>query len=202
MNDELAQLRPAVEDSQVHDPDAPKPVGRPPRKYSKAVHEIIVQELRRGQRAQGACARAGITVNTFQNWIQLGKNGDPHLAQFAEDVEIAYNAAEADVVEGLLEVTNDAEARVSDKLEARKFWLERQRADGYSKQVKTLVDKQIEGFMRRLESALAPHIFEQVLAVYLGHNPNGGELQGDAAPAQLTQHGTSEEHDDTEGEQR
>lgn len=188
-----------MEGATVIDPLAPATQGKPPRKYTPAVHKVIVDELRKGQRPHGACARAGITLNTFHDWIQKGKNGDPWLAEFVEDVEIAYNSAEASMVDVLVEAAGDREDR-KNALDASKWLLERQRSDGYSKQVKTTVEKQIEQFLVRLEKALDPSVFEQVLAVYLGQSPTGGELGGKDAALQLTEHGTSEEYDDAEGE--
>lgn len=176
---ELLEQRPILEG----DPDIRHPSmgnigsGNPPTKYTKAVHDTIVAELRKGQRPQGACARAGISVTTFQNWVKWGKEGNPWLEQFAEDVEIAFNAHEADLVDVVHNITTKSESDDT-KLKAATWKLERARADGYSKQVKTLVDKQIEAFMVRLEAALDPATFEKVLSVYLG--------QAVATPEQLT----------------
>jgi hypothetical protein len=183
---ELLEQRPVLEgDPTVRHPEMGNmEIGPPPRKYTQAVHERICDELRKGHRAQGACARAGITTATFYNWIRMGKEGNPHLAQFVEDVEIAYNEAEANALDVVNEVMDDksTEANPKLRLEAAQWKLERTRADGYSKQVKTLVDKQIEQFVGRLEAALVgrpakmmtgDQIFELVLAVYLGHSPAG-----------------------------
>jgi hypothetical protein len=178
---ELIEARPALaDDPDVHHPSMGVQLGRPPRNYTQAVHDRICEELRKGQRAQGACARAGITVSTFHEWIRRGKSGDPHLYQFAEDVEIAFNEAEAKAVDviaagALAEPGSDAMSA-----EEAKWYLERTRADGYSKQVKTLVDTQQREFMERLERSLmgmparmmsGPQIFELVLSIYAGQGP-------------------------------
>lgn len=190
---ELLSARPVLDgDPTVAHPDMGLPLGSPPRKYTRAVHERIVLELRKGQRPQGACARAGITLATFHDWVRRGKSGDPWLFEFAEDVEIAYNEAEAGLVDVITEATEDAEDKKTG-VEAAKWLLERTRADGYSKQVKALVDKQIEGFMIRLEKALEPHIFEKVLAVYLGQAVAAGEQIGMKEAALLPEHGEEQE---------
>lgn len=172
-----------------------KPMGPPPAKYTKALHERICEELRNGQRPQGACARAGITLATFHEWVRRGRNGDPWLYEFAQDVEIAYNTAEAVAVDTVVEAftTKDPELRDPD---AAKWFLERARPDGYSKQVKTAVESQIKEFMLRLEAALDPKVFEQVLAVYLGQSP--AAQFGEKEVAILPQHGSTEENGSTE----
>lgn len=168
--EDLIAQRPVLEgDPSVVHPSMGTKLGSPPRKYTKAVHEVIVSELKSGQRPQGACARAGITLATFHDWVKRGKAGDPWLYEFAEDVEIAFNMAEANAVDVVHDVMADEDADT--RLKAASYWLERARPDGYSKQVKTLVDKQIENFMIRLEEALDPALFEKVLAVYMGHAP-------------------------------
>ena len=190
---ELLEQRPFAAEEPYVDPDAVK-LGPPPRKYTKAVHDTIVAELKKGQRPQGACARAGITVNTFYDWVKRGKEGDPWLYKFAEDVEIAFNSHEADMVDVLVEATEDKEDRKT-AVDAAKWKLERTRSDGYSKQVKTLVEKQIEQFMVRLEKALDPATFEKVLSVYLGQVVST-EL-GTKEAALLPEHGESEESGDS-----
>lgn len=181
-------------------------IGDPPRKYSLAVHDRIVAELEKGQRPQGACARAGITVSTFHEWIRRGKSGDPHLYQFAEDVEIAYNKFEATAVDAVVEgvLSADAGTRLSSTEEA-KWILERARPDGYSKQVKTAVEGQQKEFILRLEAGLVhmppqmlsgEQIFGLILAIYLGQSP-AFEMEHKEV-ALLPAHGITEETDTAE----
>lgn len=144
------------------------PKSNPPRLYSQAVHNLICDELRKGQRPQGACARAGVTMSVFRDWIRKGKMGDPYLYNFAKDVELAFNEAEANAVDAITSKINPSSE--NNDIEAAKWWLERARPEGYSKQVKTAIDVQMKEFLLRLEEALEPHVFEQVLAVYLGEN--------------------------------
>lgn len=181
---ELLEQRPVL----VDDPDVKHPemgnigIGKPPPKYTLAVHEKICDEIRKCKPPRAAAARAGITYSTFLNWIEKGKQGDPHLWQFAEDVELAYHEAEAAAVERLQEIMDDEGEEKNPKLslEAVKYFLERQRSEGWSKQVKTTVEGQIEQFMKRIEKALmsrpaqvmsGAQIFELVLSLYLGQSP-------------------------------
>ncbi len=186
---ELLEQRPALANEvDVQHPSTGPCIGDPPRKYTRAVHERICDELRKGQRAQGACARAGITTSTFYEWMRRGKAGDPWLHEFYEDVELAFNAAEATAVDVVVESfsTKDVLARDTDNA---KWFLERARADGYSKQVKTAVEGQIRDFMMRLEKALDPATFEKVLAVYMGFSTaaQSAELAG-SETKQLPEH--------------
>jgi len=171
---DLLEQRPALADEvDVQHPSNGECIGDPPRKYTRAVHERICEELRKGQRAQGACARAGITTSTFHEWMRRGKEGDPWLREFFEDVEIAFNEAEAKAVDVVVKAMDDDP-------EHAEWFLERARADGYSKQVKTAVEGQIRDFMMRLEKALDPATFEKVLAVYMGFSSaaQNSELKG------------------------
>lgn len=181
---ELLEQRPVLigDESVVHPATHEVIAGKPPAKYTKAVHDRICEELSKGQRAQGACARAGITTATFYEWVRRGKEGDPYLWQFAHDVEIAINTAEADALDVVTDIgfrNPDPDAR---DVEKAQWFLERARADGYSKQVKTQVESQVRDFMIRLENALLPlparmmtgsELFELVLAVYVGQTPSG-----------------------------
>jgi hypothetical protein len=189
---EQFEQRPYLEDAEevVHPDVTPPPPGRPPYKYSKAVHEVIVEQLKRGQQAQGACARAGITVATFYRWIEAGKAGDPWLSQFAEDVEIAFNSFEADAVDVIAKNVDPKQAFAS--TEDAKWMLERTRSERYSKQVKTAVEGQIKEFLDRLGRALDPLTFEKVLAVYLGQSPSA-EIGAKTEAAKLPANAESEE---------
>lgn len=167
----ITEQRPALENE-----PAPKKIGKPPPKYTPAVHETIVQYIKEGNRPHVAAGMAGITSHTFYNWLQKGKAGDPHLWQFAQDVELAEHAAEGEAVKVLKKA-------FADDPEAAKWWLERARSAGYSKQVKTLVESQLQEFMKRLEEGLPPEIFEMVLAIYAGQTVPAAKTEDDKQPA-------------------
>ncbi len=143
------------------------PPGKPPAKYTIALHEKICEHVRNGNRPVVAASLAGLSAATFYNWMQRGREGDPHLCQFAEDVEQAFNQAEA---RALAVVTESFTSEDPDKRdpENSKWFLERARSAGYSKQVKTVVESQIADFIQKLESELEPALFHKVLAIYLG----------------------------------
>lgn len=185
--DELIASRPCLEGdpSETH-PSMGLPPGRPPVKYTPAVHEKICERVRAGDRPVVAASLAGITASTFHSWIQKGREGDPHLAQFAEDVEIAFNEAES-IALGVVTAgfnSPDPDKRSS---EDAKWFLERARSAGYSKAVKTVIEGQIQEFMQRLETALDPATFHRVLAVYMGFD------RGESAPKKELTVGGEEE---------
>ncbi len=162
----LLEQRPSLEnEADVQHPSTGPCIGDPPRKYTRAVHERICDELRKGQRAQGACARAGITTDTFYEWMRRGKAGDPWLHEFYEDVQIAFNEAEATAVDVVVDAFKKEE---KPDVEAAQWFLERGRSEAWSKQVKNAVEGQIQSFMLRLEASLDAPTFEKVLAVYMG----------------------------------
>lgn len=160
---ELIEQRPALNDL----PHAAQesingiPGFREPKKYTRAVHDVIVTAIREGNRPQVAAGMAGITGATFYEWVRRGKEGDPALWEFAQDVELAQHEAEGAAVK----VIRDA-AKMEPEL--AKWWLERARADGYAKQLKVQVDEAINAFLNRLEAALDPETFHKILAIYAG----------------------------------
>lgn len=168
---ELLEERPCLKGELVsHANDGPPPIGRPPLKYTKAVHDTIVNALRNGQLPEGACGMAGISLSTYQAWVMKGKMGDPHLWQFAEDVEIAMNSAEAEALEVITNTYKTQDPTLRDP-EYAKWYLERTRANRYSKQVRTTVADEQLRFVERLKRLLPPDIYQMVVAAAMGQAP-------------------------------
>lgn len=159
---ELEATRPAIaEQESVDHPSTGAPLGPPPRRYTLGLHTQIVELIKQGNRPPVAAAAAGITPATFHEWMRRGKDGDPHLYQFALDVDQAFALAETAAIETVRKA-------MLENPEYAKWYLERARADGYSKQVNMMVESQLQAFMKRLEEALDPETFHKVLAVYAG----------------------------------
>jgi hypothetical protein len=55
-------------------------------KYSKQVHEIIVEALYEGLFRKHAAGLAGIGQTTLTDWIEAGENGDERYVELALDV--------------------------------------------------------------------------------------------------------------------
>lgn len=172
----LVDVRPAVglENTEPVHPEQGPNLGPPPKSYTPAVHEAIITAIRRGNRPHIAAAAAGISSNTFYRWMQLGRDNDPHLWKFAEDVETAMAIAEGNAVASIA----GPDGQFAENPDNAKWWLERTRADGYSKEAATKVNAMLEEFFKRLESNLPALItqdmvgrpmFEIVLAAASGH---------------------------------
>lgn len=102
---------------------------------------------------------AGLTAANYYSWMKRGREGDPHLAEFAEDIELALGFAEGQAL---------AAVRAFEDPEHAKWYLERTRAAGYSKEVNQKVEALIADFMTRMRDGLPPALYLQVLAVANG----------------------------------
>jgi len=156
---ELADIRPAAaEAGQSYDRAVLGPV--PPR-YTVGVHKVICDYIREGNRPVTAAQMAGIPSGVFYQWMRLGKEGNPHVAQFAEDGEIAGGQAEGTAVK----VVTSA---FSEDADHAKWYLERTRPEGYSKEVNAKVHALLNDFIDRLQAGLEPDVFDKVLACASG----------------------------------
>lgn len=148
-------------------------IGYPPLRYSIALHQAIVDGIKKGNRPHIAAAAAGLPSQTYYAWMRRGKEGDPHLWQFADDVERALAHAETSAI-AVIASQDGSFAQDSDNA---KWWLERSRSDGYSKEAATKVNSMLEEFFKRIEAALPPEIFQLVIAAASGQQlPEGAQL--------------------------
>ena len=159
---ELLATRPGLaHDVTAEHPSNGPPIGRPPAKYTRAVHDSIVASIKQFNRPLVAAQIAGISSTTFHHWMRLGKEGNPHLWEFADDVEQAMAFAEGKAIEKVV-------AAAAEDPENFKWWLERSRPEAYSKDVAARVNGELENFVKRLEIQLDPATFERVLACFAG----------------------------------
>jgi hypothetical protein len=135
-------------------------------RYSRALHDAICANIREGNRPVVAAQMAGLPEHTFHSWMQRGKEGDPHLWEFARDVELSVGRAEGEFVEVIKKASKDDP-------DVAKWWLERGRSGGWSKQVNQLVNAQLEETMLKLEAGLTPEDFQKVLNVLVGQSAKG-----------------------------
>lgn len=190
----MSKLPPEALEQRPHlmtDDEAEHPVNGPmlgpvPRQYTRGLHDAIVQKIRQGNRPVAAAQQCGITAATFSRWMQLGKDGNPHLWQFAEDVECATAVPEGAAIASI----TGPEGKFDDPDNA-KWWLERARPEGYSKEANAKVHGMIAEFLERLSANLPPEIFKMVVAAAAGHSPR---LAAQYTPPELTS-GSDEEED-------
>lgn len=174
----LVETRPALAEGAPH-PTQGTPLPAPPKRYTRGVHDQIVEYIKRGNRPNVAAGMAGIPSSTYYAWMRSGKEGDPHLAEFAEDVEMAMAVAEGQAVETIAGKQGD----FNGDPENARYWLERARADGWSKEANAKFNAMIDEFLNRLETNLPPDIYQLVISVASGATP---ELAAKRAPFQLT----------------
>lgn len=170
----LIAVRPGVADegARVHPSQGVKDM---PARYSRALHDEIVRLIKRGRRPPEAAAEAGLPKNTFHQWMQLGREQDPRFYEFTEDIERAEAVAEGRALDAI--TGDDPDKLFALSPDEAKWWLERARAAGYSKEVATKVNAHLEEFLDRLQAALPPvitsemvgrSIFEMVIAAASG----------------------------------
>ncbi len=134
-------------------------LGPIPARYTPAVHQVICENIRAGNRPVTAAQMAGIPSGVFYKWMQLGKEGNPHLYQFAEDVEVAGGHAEGKMLQI---VTRDEDP------ENAKWYLERTRPAGYSKEVNAKVEAILADVVARLRDGLTDKEYIKVLSLISG----------------------------------
>lgn len=104
--------------------------------------------------------------------MKKGKAGDPVYKDFVDDIDVAIGEAEGKALDAITDAFENPENA--------KWYLERARPAGYSKEVNLKVDAILNDFMDRLQDGLPPDIFDKVLAV-----ASGAGLP-EAAPARFT----------------
>jgi hypothetical protein len=152
---ELIESRPGIEDLGYSHPTPG--IGRPPARYTRAVHEHIVKCIKEGAYPEVAAASAGIGRPEFNEWMRMGREGNVHLAQFAIDVDKAEANLEIDTVKSL----TDKDSPFRDP----KFLTERRFANRWSPKVTTVVQGEIEGILEKLKVGLTEAEYTKVLAI-------------------------------------
>jgi hypothetical protein len=158
-----------------------KSPGRVPTKYTKGLHENIVNLIKEGNRPEVAAIASGITADTFHNWLAQGRSGEIALWQFAADVDRAVAEAEVaavKIVQQSATVLNPENA---------KWWLERGRSQGWSKQLQMLVKGELDSVMEKLREGLPPDLYLKVISVIAGESDQlssetSSSGTGEAAP--------------------
>ncbi len=140
-------------------------MGAPPAKYTPAVHQHICENIKKGNRPVTAAQMAGIPSHMFYRWMNMGKAGDPHLFDFANDVEQAIAIFESKMVELVVEdAATDAKSA--------QWTLERRFPEGFSKEVDAKVQAIMANFMANLKEQLSDAEYFKVLAVSSGFSGN------------------------------
>lgn len=161
MTDERGHTRPGLVLYEVPHPNDGNEYRSAPYKYTRGLHEAIVRAVSEGHRPGAAAAAAGISEQTFNDWMLKGERGDPYLSEFYDDIQMAMGQAEVRVTQTVLD------ARIKDPKMAL-AWLERQRSKHWAPQVKMIVEQEFDELLGRFEKAFPPHVYEKILAVACG----------------------------------
>jgi len=166
----LLSARPGISSEDYQHPYNGQSVGPPPKRYTRGLHDKIVQLIAEGHRPEAAAGACGIPRATFYAWMQKGKEGDPHLAQFAEDVDQAFDLAECRAVNAIIPPPDpDNPKKNTISKEDAKWWLEKQRK-AFNKKVQVEVERDHSEMIARFEANLPPAVFRQVLSLMVGVN--------------------------------
>lgn len=135
--------------------------GRPfLRKYTPELHETIVDAMRKGNYLITACRLAGITRDTYYDWIALGRDKPdefPEYAQLAEDVEAAKAESEAELLDI---VRRTALSEAPNTWQAAMTILERRHPEKFGRRDTTVVEGG-ENPIRQLTGAIVIHEHER-----------------------------------------
>ena len=126
-----------------------------PRDYQAALVSILSQ----GHYLRTACIAAGISKSTVYSWLKLGRKQDSgEFHEFAQAVDKAQANFEME------QVANVREAAKTD-WKAGTWLLERKFPGRWGLQIRITVEAELNAALDKLERALSPEIYEQVLAV-------------------------------------
>lgn len=137
----------------------------------KAVQRTIVELLESGNFLETAANAAGITTAKCRSWLRLGAEPGSKYAEFRSEVLRAMAASEAEAVRLLVK----AAANGNSKLIIQ--FLERRFPQRWNPDVRTEVNRQLEGILDRieqLESTIGSEAVEAVIKAIL-------DLDGDGA---------------------
>lgn len=182
MSNARQDTRPGLDLARVPHPNESPPPGRPPPKYTREIHEKIVEGIRSGFTPENMAAACGISRSMFRDWLRKGADGDPYLVDFHEDVEAAMAMAllrnEAGIFDGVTPKgacakcgrSEDAPS-LKDRLaiaEMRLKIAERRDAKNWNKEQKIVVRNELEGFLADCERLLPPNRYNEILQIAAG----------------------------------
>jgi hypothetical protein len=139
------------------------PAHKVPSKYTVGLHKQIVKLVLEGNHPDTAARSCGISAPLFREWMKRGEEEGEGSCLYALwcDVDRAFAQAEIGATKVVVEAANE-----DPKFAA--WWLERAASERWNKQTQVIVRGELESFLSKLEAALPPHLFEQVLRVATG----------------------------------
>lgn len=142
-----------------------------PTKLTPAVHQAVVEALRKGLPLDTVADKIGIEQATMRDWIARGKGTSrrppsEEFVAFAEDVARARAEFEENVLDNIRTAVTPGEFGVTD-VKAQMWLAERLRPDKYgqSVQVRMKVDAELNGILEKLRTGLDQATFERVVDI-------------------------------------
>lgn len=170
-----------------HPNDGPTDPGRPPNKYNREVHEKIVELIRSGYTSEHVAAACGVSRSAFADWLRRGREGDPWLIDFYEDVEAATAMAalknEQRIIDGI--TTKDACPKcgrsgdtpsLKDRLAIAELSIkvaERRDGKNWNKQHNVVVRNELDGFLDDCQRLLPSKVYGTLLQIAASRGGEG-----------------------------
>jgi hypothetical protein len=130
------------------------------RKYNDDMHAALVDAMRKGNYLVTACRLAGITRDTYYDWMNLARDKPdeyPEYVRLREDVELAKAESEAELLEVVRET---ALSGTPNTWQAAMTILERRHPDKFGKRDTTVIEGG-ENPIRQLTGAIVIHEHER-----------------------------------------
>lgn len=134
--------------------------GGRPSKLTEEVKQKLTEALENGNSLEPSCAYAGISYQTFRNWLERGESeGKGEYFEFFEEVQRAIATAEIKLV---AKINQDKDWK------SAAWILERRHSDRWAanQKIKVEVEKQMEAAIDILKAKLPPEIYDKVLEVW------------------------------------
>jgi hypothetical protein len=131
-----------------------------PRKYNESLHATLVDAMRKGNYLVTACRLAGITRDTYYDWMTHARDRPdeyPEYVRLREDVESAKAESEAELLEVVRET---ALSGAPNTWQAAMTILERRHPDKFGKRDTTVIEGG-ENPIRQLTGAIVIHEHER-----------------------------------------
>jgi hypothetical protein len=127
-------------------------------KLTPDLQDRLIQALKAGNYIDPSCAYAGITRETFYQWLKAGQNGNARFSDFSDAVTRAMAAAEIGSV-AKIKLAGEGDWR------AAAWLLERRHPDRWAntQRIELMVKKQLEDALDLLQAKLPKESYEELI---------------------------------------
>jgi hypothetical protein len=160
------------------------PIGRPT-KFTKKIKEDLIRSLKAGSYIEPACVAAGITYQTYKNWMDRGEGIHPTLSQTKEYFDFFEEVTRA-IAEGEVNFIKTIKVASAKDWRAAAWALERRHSDRWANtqriqvEVEKQLDKEREKEVRAMEKLMPEGSYNDYLVALaaMGKEPEP-EQNGD-----------------------